>query len=129
VKQGAHLQLTNGSLLGELGESYQQCALALLECGLVSFVASDAHNTHTRQFTNWPATFEMLKEFESRSADDNGEAVLSAIDLCDTNPRKVLEGKSLPALDIDQEEELELRKRLSDFHHRPSVKRKRFFFF
>src|SRR5437868_4952835 len=33
VRHGALLQVTTGSLLGELGETFEACSLALLECG------------------------------------------------------------------------------------------------
>lgn len=48
VECGAHLQLTAMSVLGRLGERVSELCSALLEDGLVSFVASDAHGVRRR---------------------------------------------------------------------------------
>lgn len=45
---GALLQINSGSIFGEYGSSSRQAALFLLENGLVSFVASDAHSSEFR---------------------------------------------------------------------------------
>jgi protein-tyrosine phosphatase len=124
VRQGAHLQVTTGSLIGELGDTFQECALMLIECGLVSILASDAHNLTTRPFTNWPDAYEY-----ARQLDQQGDFIqhVSADDLCTNNPGAVCEGKPLPAIELDERAIINIKKRFSKNNQAP-VKRKRFFF-
>ncbi|MDY6823467.1 MAG: CpsB/CapC family capsule biosynthesis tyrosine phosphatase [Thermodesulfobacteriota bacterium] len=42
------LQITAGSLTGAMGRGARACAIYLLKKGLVTFIASDAHNAKTR---------------------------------------------------------------------------------
>jgi protein-tyrosine phosphatase len=125
VRHGALLQVTNGSLLGELGEAFERCALALLEAGLVSIVASDAHNVTTRRFVNWPATYELLQALEARM----DIPFFHADDLCTGNPMAVCEGKPIKAVELEETDIQAIRKRLSNPVSHTSMKRKRFFFF
>ncbi len=124
VRQGARLQVTTGSLIGELGDAFQECSLKLLECGLVSFLASDAHNLTTRPFTNWPAAYEYARSFSER-----GDCIIpvSADDLCTNNPGAVCAGMPLPPIELDEKAITRVRQRLSK-NNGPAVKRKRFFF-
>jgi protein-tyrosine phosphatase len=124
VRQGAHLQVTTGSLIGELGETFQNCALMLMECGLVSILASDAHNLTTRPFTNWPGAYEYARTLGTR-----GDFIrsVSADDLCTNNPKAVCEGTPMPPIELDERVITKIKNRLSK-NSRPSVKRKRFFF-
>lgn len=46
--RGALLQITAGALTGAMGRAPGRCAHRLMDQGLVSFVASDAHNATTR---------------------------------------------------------------------------------
>ena len=48
VALGAHTQVTAMSLTGDFGRRPQADALALLDAGLVHFVASDSHDTRRR---------------------------------------------------------------------------------
>lgn len=48
VEANALLQITGGSVLGEMGESARHCVTALLDRGLVHFIASDGHDTYRR---------------------------------------------------------------------------------
>ena len=48
LEAGCLLQITAGSLTGKFGSGAQQIALQLLDEDVVSFVASDAHNTKAR---------------------------------------------------------------------------------
>jgi len=123
VRQGAHLQVTTGSILGELGESFEQCAHLLLECGLVSMLSSDAHNTTTRPFTNWPGAYEFMQEFEKKG---NFIRPITANDVCTNNAAAVCNGTPLAPVDLDENAISAIRARLSQIT--PStVKRKRFF--
>ena len=125
VRQGALLQVTNGALLGELGETFERCALTLLETGLVSIVASDAHNVTTRRFVNWPATYELLRTIEMRMDIPS----FKADDLCTGNPLAVCEGRPIKPIELEESNIPAIRKRLSNHVMHISMKRKRFFFF
>lgn len=124
VRQGAILQITNGSLLGELGETIQACALQLFECGLAGILASDAHNLTTRPFTNWPSTYEYALELEKKG---NSILPFTAQDLCTNNPNAVCQGTPIPGVDLDASTIRRIQKCLSK-NGSPVVKRKRFFF-
>lgn len=125
VRQGAHLQVTTGCLLGELGESFEACALALVESGLVSIVASDAHNVKTRPFTSWPGAYELLKEMEERTG--NFARSIVADRMVTENPLAVCEGRPIPAIELDEANLTAIRKRLSTIGKPSPAKRKRFF--
>jgi tyrosine-protein phosphatase YwqE len=124
VRQGARLQLTTGSLIGELGETFQECSLLLLGCGLISFLASDAHNLTTRPFTNWTAAYDYAKILEGNT---DFIQPISADDLCTNNPRAVCDGISLPQIELDERVTSKIGERLLK-KTGPSMKRKRFFF-
>jgi protein-tyrosine phosphatase len=124
VRQGARLQVTTGSLIGELGETFQHCATLLMGCGLVSFLASDAHNLSTRPFTNWPDAYNAAKKQSERS---DLMIPFSADDICTNNPKAVCEGAPLPDIELDERVISKIKSRLSK-NSGTSVKRKRFFF-
>jgi protein-tyrosine phosphatase len=124
VRQGAVLQVTNGSLLGELGETIQECALLLFDCGLAGILASDAHNLTTRPFSNWPETYEYARELEKKG---NSILPFSADSLCTHNPDAVCHGGLIPPIELDESAIHKIQKRLSKNGSSP-VKRKRFFF-
>ena len=48
VERGCLLQITGQSLLGSFGERAEQAAIAMMDSGLVHFVASDSHNLNGR---------------------------------------------------------------------------------
>ena len=124
VRQGALLQVTNGSLLGEFGETIQDCALLLLESGVVSIMASDAHNLTSRRFIRWPETFEFVREFAKKA-----DSVLpfNAEDLCTNNPLAICRGTGLSPIEPEEQAIAIIRKRFSK-KGSGSMKRKRFFF-
>ncbi len=124
VRQGAVLQVTTGSLLGEFGETIQHCAELLVNSGLVSILASDAHNLTTRPFTNWPAAFEFVSNL---AAEGDFVVPFLAEDLCANNPYAVCRGTPFAPVEPDQEDILKIRNRFSK-NVMTSVKRKRFFF-
>jgi len=47
---GVYFQITAGSIAGKFGKQIQRFAFKLLEEGLCHFIASDAHNPHSRAF-------------------------------------------------------------------------------
>jgi protein-tyrosine phosphatase len=85
VERGVLLQLTAGSITGELGRGPQACCSFLLEEDLVQFVASDAHDALIRP--------PRLSEAFRAIAEGWGEA--KATELTEENPRAVLENRRL----------------------------------
>lgn len=51
IKQGCLIQITASSVTGLFGKQSQECALQLINQGLATVMASDAHNLHKRQPT------------------------------------------------------------------------------
>jgi len=105
VRQGCFAQVTGGALTGGFGAGSQQDALRWIGEGLVHFVASDAHNTRTRQLRLQPAYNVVVDRF--------GEEKARA--LFQDNPLAAFEGRQLPH--VPEVDEL------------PPPPRKRFFFF
>lgn len=50
VQEGALTQLTAGSIIGQFGKKVQSFSEKIIEHRLSHFIASDAHNNHTRGF-------------------------------------------------------------------------------
>jgi len=105
VRQGCFAQVTGGALTGGFGAGSQQDALRWIGEGLVHFVASDAHNTRTRQLRLQPAYNVVVDRF--------GEEKARA--LFQDNPLAAFEGRQLP--------------HVPEVHELPPPPRKRFFFF
>ena len=84
VGQGAVLQITAGTILGQTDKAMQKCCMALLDAGYAHLVASDAHNpTHA-----WPGeTIEVVRKRV-------GEA--RARQIFEDNPRAIIEGLAFP---------------------------------
>ncbi len=87
VDSGAHLQLTAMCVLGRLGGQVRELCSALLEDGLVSFIASDAHGVKRRP----PG----LSDAFGFVAANWGESEARRIFI--DNPTAVLEDRPLPA--------------------------------
>jgi protein-tyrosine phosphatase len=85
VKHGAVLQVTAGSLLGDFGSHAFELGWALVEAGLVSLVATDAHDAVRRP----PRMTAALMSLAERVGED--AARLLAID----NPQLVLNGQPI----------------------------------
>jgi protein-tyrosine phosphatase len=85
IKHGAVLQLTAGSLLGDFGGRAFEQAWQLIEAGLASLLATDAHDA-LRRPPRLTAALTALEERIGREA-----ARLLAID----NPLRVLAGKPI----------------------------------
>lgn len=83
MSSGALVQITAGALTGQMGRSAQKCALALLDLGWVSFIASDAHDPGAL----WPSQVaDLLRERV-------GEQVARLI--LQENPRRLLRGEQI----------------------------------
>ncbi|HLE59947.1 MAG TPA: CpsB/CapC family capsule biosynthesis tyrosine phosphatase [Thermoanaerobaculaceae bacterium] len=85
VERGALVQLTAGSVTGELGRGPQMCCSFLLDEDLVHFVATDTHDARIRP--------PRLSEAFRAIAEGWGEA--RARQLTEENPRLVLEKRPL----------------------------------
>jgi protein-tyrosine phosphatase len=85
VERGAFVQLTAGSVTGELGRGPQACCSLLLDEDLVHFVATDTHDAQIRP--------PRLSEAFRAIAEGWGEA--RARRLIKENPRAVLENRPL----------------------------------
>jgi protein-tyrosine phosphatase len=105
TRQGCFVQVTSGSLMGTFGAASQRDALKWIREGLVHFVASDAHNTRTRQLRLQPAYDVVLSQF--------GEAKARALFL--DNPLAAFEGRELPYVPEIEEEKPPRRKRFFFF--------------
>ena len=79
---GAYVQVTAQSLLGRFGKSAQEFSRALLDRGLVHFIASDGHHVQHR-----PPTMDAAYAWLDANY---GPALAEA--LCVTNPRATLTG-------------------------------------
>lgn len=69
IEQGCLLQLTAGSLAGQFGEAVRRLAHALLEQGLVSIIASDAHNLKHRPPALHPGLEQAARVLGARDAE------------------------------------------------------------
>jgi protein-tyrosine phosphatase len=123
VRQGAHLQLTTSSLNGELGPTIEAASVAMLQAGIVSFVASDSHNLTMRSFLSWERT----REAFDNHLDSEGKYTFSR--LASSNPAAVLNGVPLDLVDIDGTREDAFLDSFSTQVGLKPEKRKRFFFF
>jgi protein-tyrosine phosphatase len=85
VERGALVQLTAGSVTGELGRGPQACCSLLLDEDLVHFVATDMHDATIRP----PRLSEGFRAIAKGWGEDR------ARQLIDQNPRAVLENRQL----------------------------------
>lgn len=85
VDAGAHLQLEIGSLSGIYGAPAARCAAAMLDAGLVSVVATDAHHPRSAR--------EILGRGLETLKQRLGAATLSL--LLEDNPSRILRGQPL----------------------------------
>ncbi len=85
VNQGAILQITAGTILGQVDKAMQKCCMALLDAGFAHLIASDAHNpSHA-----WPG--EAIEAVQKRVGEARARQIFEA------NPRAVVEGTIFPA--------------------------------
>jgi protein-tyrosine phosphatase len=151
VRMGAHLQLTASSLTGELGPTIEQFAKALVRAGLVSFVASDAHNVTTRSFRSWTGANEVLKELEMKLAEEgigqngvyaeslasrntngiksNGFTFTMTEKITTKNPQAVCDNTDIDDVELDEQRAERVLRHLKNTGFESAPKRKRFFFF
>lgn len=82
---GCYLQINASSVLGEVGWDYKKKCKAMLKAGIVSFVASDAHDDKKRVPTLDKCVKYITKKY--------GESYANKL-FC-TNPQKILEDKMI----------------------------------
>lgn len=87
LEQGAVLQVTAGSLLGQFGPDAQAAGWRLLEAGTVAIIATDAHDTQRRP----PSMTAAAQLIERRL----GFAAARLV--CVENPLRVLQGRRCSA--------------------------------
>jgi len=62
ISQGALGQLTAGSLTNQFGKEINQVSRQMLEANLIHFIATDAHNTSSRNFETLKAAYDVIKK-------------------------------------------------------------------
>ncbi len=86
LRGGVLIQVTTGSVLGQMGKAAQKMAHRLLERRWVHFLATDAHNTTSRA----PRMQEAYDLVAAKYGPDYAHL------LCVTNPLHAFQGKPLP---------------------------------
>lgn len=84
VREGALTQLTAGSILGSFGRRVKSFSEQLVEHQMVHFIASDAHNSRTRNFSLKEAYEVIMKNYGGEFSDyykGNAEALLAGSDI------------------------------------------------
>lgn len=85
IRMGCGIQVNKGSLLRRFGRAPYYCAAGLLEAGMVSCIASDAHHSE------WRTTY--MDEVRYMLTQEYGESYADF--LTRLNPGRILEGKEL----------------------------------
>ena len=85
LKQGYGIQVNKGSILGRFGRAARRTADTLLEQGMISCVASDAHSSYQRT--------PFMGEIYDYLMEENGPAYTQV--LLENNPKRILAGKEL----------------------------------
>lgn len=121
VRAGAHLQLTTSSISGGLGPTIQSFSESMLKNGLVSFVASDAHNLTSRPFTDWSPALDALTNI---GLNEQEVALMTS-----SNPESVFNSGELRPVELTLDSENAFLNFASAKVASAPKKRKRFFFF
>ena len=95
IEMGCLLQVTAGSICGQFNETNRNCALTLIKDGLVTAIASDAHNLVKRPPSLLPA-LTILKDLIGEK---------EATCLVKTNPAMIIDNDEIT---VDEEKEAEL---------------------
>ncbi|MFQ5602169.1 MAG: tyrosine-protein phosphatase [bacterium] len=85
VQRGALLQMNAGSIVGRHGGTIKQTAVKLLDCNLIHFISTDAHNTTRRPFRLKDA-FDLVS---NEWGEDRAELLFRE------NPSKAIAGKAI----------------------------------
>lgn len=93
VERGALAQVTAGSYVGSFGKKIQKLSYQLIQSDLVHFIASDAHNIHSRDFHMKEAYEKLEKEFGKQKVNQFDQTTKDLIngELIVTNPPKQMQ--------------------------------------
>lgn len=94
LSRSAHLQITAGSLTGDFGPEAQKAAWDFLRMGMVSFVATDAHNLRGRKPKMKIAHKEICEKLSSEIAHM----------VCIENPIRLLEGRQIISVPLHRKQ-------------------------
>ena len=86
AEQGVHFQVNLGSLIGELGKKEQKLAKEIVNSGMASFLASDAHRVAFRN-TDFNRMLQCVPKDVDTSDFEN---------LLTNNPLKIINGEDIP---------------------------------
>lgn len=92
LNHSTSLQITAASLIGDFGQDAQKAAWDFLQLGLVSFVATDAHNLHGRKPKMKIAYNEICNKISTEFARM----------VCIENPIRLLEGREILSVSLNR---------------------------
>lgn len=98
VKKGTLTQTTTSSLTGHFGKKIQKFSMQLIEANLTHFIASDAHNTSTRNFRVRESISKVHKEFGIQTVyyfQENAELLVQSQPIYKQEPGKIKHRKFL----------------------------------
>jgi protein-tyrosine phosphatase len=98
VKKGSLTQVTAGSITGHFGKKIKKFSLELIEANITHFVASDAHNTSSRNFRMRESISEIEKEFGSQAVyyfQENAELIIQGQTVYKQEPSRIKRKKFL----------------------------------
>ena len=93
-QQGCLMQMNAGSIIGQFGNEVMSMTKKMLSANFYSFVASDAHDTESRNFKVLPKAYEIALELTSLEKVEN---------LFKINPDKAIKGKPISQTFINEE--------------------------
>lgn len=98
VKKGTLTQITASSLTGHFGKKIQKFSMQLIGANLTHFIASDAHNTSTRNFRIRESISKVHKEFGVQAVyyfQENAELLIQSQPIYKQEPDKIKHKKFL----------------------------------
>ena len=98
VQKGVSAQITAGCVAGKFGKKIKKLSSSLIAANLIHFVASDAHNTTTRQFWMQEALDEIEDQFgidQIYYFEENAQLVVSGQNIIREMPQEVKQRKFL----------------------------------
>lgn len=96
IRQGALAQVTAGSLTGVFGKEIQRVSMQMIQHHLIHFIASDAHNVKTRNFTSLKEAYDLLDSedpFISDQFKENAQYLLNNENINQNEPMKIAKKK------------------------------------
>ena len=96
IRQGALAQVTAGSLTGVFGKEIQRVSMQMIEHNLIHFIASDAHNVKTRNFTTLKEAFDLFDNEDPLITDlfkENAHYLIKNENINQNEPMKIAKKK------------------------------------